>query len=77
MNLTLIVAVITGLTQITKQYIPNKFIPIVALLLGVVGGLVYIEDTLQVRLFLGIAMGLASMGVFDITKVTVKKNSKK
>jgi hypothetical protein len=73
MDLTIIVAVVTGLTQILKQYIPNMYTPAVALLLGVVGGVLYIEDSLKIRLLIGLAIGLASMGVFDIGKMVFKK----
>lgn len=70
-----IVALIIGLTEIIKRYVPSKFIPIVALFFGVVAGLVYIEGNIETKIFFGIAMGLAAIGLFDIAQIG--KNSNK
>ncbi len=73
MEFTIIVAMITGLSQFIKKYIPSKFIPVVTIILGILAGIFYLDETLKMRLFLGTAMGLSAMGMFDITKVTTKK----
>ncbi|WP_033829086.1 hypothetical protein [Bacillus andreraoultii] len=68
-----IVAIIVGLTEIIKRYLPSKFMPIVSLILGIVAGLFYVEGDLKMQIFVGIAMGLAASGLFDVAQIG-KKN---
>lgn len=72
-ELSLIVAVITGLSQLIKKYIPTQYIPFVALALGIIGGFSFVEGTVQYQVLVGLALGLSSMGLFDIAKVTKKQ----
>ena len=71
-ELAVIVAVISGLTEGFKKYIPKKYTPLVALALGIIGGILFVDGLIQERIFIGIAMGLASCGLFDITQIHKK-----
>lgn len=79
LDYALIVTVIIGITELIKQAIPDKFsylkkfIPIVSLALGVVGGIVYVDEVLRTQVFIGLAMGLAASGLFDIASIPKKK----
>lgn len=79
LDYALIVTVIIGITELIKQAIPDKFsslkkfIPIVSLALGVVSGIVYVDEVLRTQVFIGLAMGLAASGLFDIASIPKKK----
>jgi uncharacterized membrane protein YfbV (UPF0208 family) len=68
-----IVTLIVGLTEIFKRYLPSKFMPIVALIFGIVAGLFYVDGDIKTQIFVGIALGLASSGLFDVAKIGMKK----
>lgn len=68
-----IVAVIIGLTELVKQVLPSKYMPLISLVLGIVAGLVYVDAELEMQVFIGIAMGLAASGLFDIATIPKKK----
>ncbi|MDC3413950.1 holin [Terrihalobacillus insolitus] len=72
-ELGVIVAVIIGIGQIAKEFIPKKFMPIVSLVLGVVAGVVFLEGAIEEKVFYGIAIGLAASGLFDVAKLPTKK----
>lgn len=72
-ELAIIVAVITGVTQVAKQFVPKKFMPIVSLVLGVGAGLGFVDGSIREQIFLGIAMGLSASGFFSMAKIPVKK----
>lgn len=69
----IIVAVIVGLVEIVKQFIPKKFMPIISTIFGVIAGLVFVKEAIEVQVFVGLAMGLAASGLFDITRLATKK----
>lgn len=73
-EMAIIVAVITGLGQVVKEFIPTKFMPLASLVLGVAGGLAFIEGTVQIQVFTGLAMGLAACGLFDVASIPKKAN---
>lgn len=68
-----IVAVIIGLTELVKQVLPSKYMPLISLVLGIVAGLVYVDAEIEMQVFIGIAMGLAASGLFDIATIPKKK----
>jgi len=71
-ELAVIVAVIIGLSEIIKGYIPKKYTPLIALALGIISGVIFVDGTIQERIFVGIALGLASCGLFDISQIGKK-----
>lgn len=72
----IIVAVIVGIVEVVKQFLPSKFMPLASIALGVVAGIVYVEGTIESQIFVGLAMGLAACGLFDVTKLPTKKTDK-
>jgi hypothetical protein len=70
-----IVAIITGLVQVVKQaeVVPNKAMPIVSIVLGMAAGYFFVEGAVDERIFIGIAMGLAASGLFDVAKLPKRK----
>lgn len=71
-ELTVIVALITGLGQIIKKHVPNQFMPYVSLVLGLLAGIFYVDGVIEYRIFIGLALGVAANGTFDLTKVASK-----
>ena len=76
-ELTVIVAIITGLGQIFKKHVPNDFMPYVSVGLGLLAGIFYIDGVIEYRIFVGLALGLAANGTFDLTKVASKRKNPK
>jgi uncharacterized spore protein YtfJ len=72
-ELAIIVAVITGVGQVVKQFVPAKFMPIVSLVLGIAAGLGFLDASLKEQIFIGLAMGLAASGLFDLATLPSKK----
>lgn len=69
-----LVPVIVGLTELLKRTgVPNKFLPVVALFLGLFLAFYYLVpgDPKQAVL-LGIVLGLSSIGLFSGTKNTIQ-----
>lgn len=74
MDYVVVVAIITGVVQLLKKTgtLSEKLQPIVPVFLGLVGGFLFVDGDIGTRLFLGIGFGLASMGLFDLSKVNKK-----
>jgi hypothetical protein len=71
-NLAIAVAVITGLTQVVKKAgVRTKYIPLVAVLFGIIYGLAIIglETEAVVN---GIIAGLTSVGMFRLVQKTIE-----
>lgn len=65
----MVVAVIIALGQLLKQYINGKYIPIITLVLGILGGFfVMAHSTPQEAIINGIIAALSANGLFDVTK---------
>lgn len=72
MEIGIVVLIITGLVEVLKKSVPdiNSYVlAILPIALGVLSGVLFVDAEIGVQLFSGIAIGLASMGVFDITKL--------
>jgi hypothetical protein len=71
----IIIAVLIGLSQVAKQLgLPNKYVPLMNLILGVVAGLTATDvPTLQEKIILGAMIGLSASGLFDQSKIITKK----
>ena len=62
-----VVAIFTGLG------LPKKFAPLVAVVLGVIVGIVYLAPgELAKGILVGVALGLSSVGLYSGTKNTVQ-----
>lgn len=66
-----LVAGIVGTNELLKRLgLPSRYIPVVSLALGIVVSHFFVgAETLHETIFLGIVFGLASNGLFDVTKV--------
>lgn len=78
MEQTLIaVPLITGVTQILKSFIPEKFIRLIALILGIS----YATATTAIFnpdvVIYGVTLGLASSGLYDVAKIDTPKEIRK
>lgn len=71
-ELSLLVGMITGICQVIKGFVPTRFMPIVSLLLGVVMGVSFTEGSVHLKVFYGVALGLAASGLFDVAKISLK-----
>jgi hypothetical protein len=72
-ELTAVVAVIIGVSELVKRYIPTKYTPLISLLLGVIAGLYIVPGkTVAESLMTGITLGLSASGLYDMSKVVKK-----
>lgn len=69
-----IIPVITGLIEIAKKMgLPKKFSPLIALALGIIAGVVYIEpQDVAGGIIIGIAVGLSASGLYEYSKDTIE-----
>lgn len=69
-----IIPIITGLIELFKKTgLPKKYSPLVALALGVVAGVVYIEpQDIAGGIIIGIAMGLSASGLYEYSRDTIE-----
>lgn len=75
-EITIIIAVVLALTEFVKRldWLPVKYVPAVALVLGLLAGIFYVEvSTLQGRIMYGLMIGLSAAGLFDQSKIITKK----
>ena len=65
---TVIVPLIMGIVQVLKPYIKdNRYIPVIALLLGLLFGALTGDGNVVEKIIQGLTMGLASSGLYEIT----------
>jgi hypothetical protein len=75
-----VIAVIMAFGQLIKQqnYMSNKYIPIVTMVLGIVAGLLYIpHGTVSEGVMNGIIAGLTSNGVYSFGKGLINGGKEK
>lgn len=72
-DFAIVVAVIVGVSQLVKQYVATKYIPLINLVLGVIAGVVYLgTGDIRTDILYGVAIGLSASGLFDLSKVAAK-----
>lgn len=72
MNEVQIVAMIVAMTELSKEHIPSKYAPVVAIALGIIFGL-YLDPSLEGGVK-GLALGLGTTGVYKaVDKIMNKK----
>lgn len=73
-----IIPVIVGLIEVAKVGgLPKRFAPILAVILGILAGIVYLEpDNIKGGVLKGIAIGLASVGLYSGTRNVISKKQK-
>lgn len=73
LDASLLVAIIVGCSELMKIYVKAKYLPLLNMVFGILGSIVYFEGDLKTKVLSGIIAGLASSGLFDLTKVITKK----
>lgn len=65
-------ALITGLTEVVKRTLrlPGRFVPLAAVILGAIIGYLLVQAS-GLGILVGLAVGLASVGLFEVGKTTV------
>ena len=70
------VLIVMALTQIAKRFIKNRWMPVIAIIFGVVlASLAAWEEWTIKALFVGIIVGLSACGLFDLGKKSIGKKS--
>lgn len=75
-EIAIVIAVVLALTEFIKRigFLPEKYLPVVSLLLGLLAGIFYIDVvTLQEKIMFGLMIGLSAAGLFDQSKIVTKK----
>ena len=68
-----VIAVIVAVGQLAKRYMNAKYVPVVTMMLGIIGGYFYLpHETVQEAILKGVMLGLTSNGLFDMTKIVRK-----
>lgn len=66
------VAIVIGLTQVVKRFVPERFIPLLSIVFGVLlavaGSWGYFSAGVIVK---GIVIGLSASGLWDVSKKSV------
>ncbi|MCQ6275743.1 holin [Bacillus sp. V3B] len=75
-DVALIIGVVVALTQLAKTFVSNKYLPLISLVLGLIGGYFYIDAVIQERILYGLMVGLSASGLFDQSKIVTKKGVK-
>ena len=73
-GIALIVAVVISLLEVVKklEIVNKKYIPLIALAIGIIAGLFYVDGTIKEQVFYGIMIGLTACGLFDQSKIVKK-----
>lgn len=75
-EIAIIIAVVLALTEFVKRLsvVPEKYLPAVSLVLGLLAGLFYVDVvTTQEKIMFGLMIGLSAAGLFDQSKIVTKK----
>lgn len=72
-DIALIIAVVVALTQLVKNFISTKYLPLLSLVLGIVAAVVYVDGDLKTQIGYGLMIGLSASGLFDQSKIITKK----
>ena len=77
-DIALIIGIVVALVQLVKQlnFIDNKYLPVIALVIGVIAGVFYVDGDVQTKILQGVMMGLAASGLFDQSKIITKGGQK-
>lgn len=73
-DIALIIAVVMAVTQLIKslEFMTNKYLPVVSLLLGLLAGIFYLDGNIQEQIMYGLMIGLSASGLFDQSKIITK-----
>lgn len=73
-----VIPIIIGLIEAAKIIgMPKRFSPVLALVLGIAAGVIYIDPgDIKGGILIGIAIGLSSIGLYSGTKNTIFRNER-
>lgn len=73
-DIGILVTVIIALGEVFKRMEIGdaKYLPVLNIVLGIVGGIVYLTGDMKTNILMGIVIGLSASGLFDISKVFKK-----
>jgi hypothetical protein len=71
-----LIPLIIGIVELLKMYgMPKRFLPVVAIIFGIVGGIVYIYPyDVKAGILIGLMMGLSASGLYSGSKAVVEKS---
>lgn len=73
MEISIIVSVIIAMSEIAKNLgLNKKYIPLLNIILGSIGGIFYLNNDFKTNLMWGLVAGLTASGLFDLTKIIKK-----
>lgn len=74
MEMAAFIAIVVGLSQITKNIgLANKYIPLLNLLFGVVLGISFLTGDIKANVLQGLIIGLSASGLYDQSKLLKKE----
>lgn len=73
MEYVIIVAIITGISEVLKSFLGKQYIELIVLIIGIIAGLLFVEENIGTQVFVGMAFGLSSMGLFDLSNIVKKE----
>lgn len=69
-DIALLIAVVVALTELFKHVgTPKKYLPLVALAIGIIAGVFYLDYPVKEQILYGVIIGLSASGLFDQTKI--------
>lgn len=70
-----LIPLIIGIVQLFKMYgMPRRLLPIISLLFGVVGGIIYIYPAdIKAGILVGLMMGLSASGLYAGGRTVIEK----
>ncbi|WP_186670714.1 hypothetical protein [Sporosarcina sp. BP05] len=70
-----LIPLIIGIVSLLKMYgMPRKLLPVMALIFGVVGGVIYIyPEDIKAGILVGLMMGLSASGLYSGGRTVIEK----
>lgn len=63
-----LIPVISGVIEVVKRVLPDRFVPLASVVLGGVAGYFFLEGELAEQILTGIVLGLSASGLYDVVK---------
>lgn len=74
MEIAAFIAIVVGLSQITKNVgLANKYIPLLNLAFGVMLGVSFLSGDIKANVLQGLIIGLSASGLYDQSKLLTKE----
>lgn len=74
MEMAVFIAVVVGLSQITKNVgLASKYVPLLNLAFGVILGVSFLSGDIKANVLQGLIIGLSASGLYDQSKLLTKE----